>query len=171
MGAFIRRAILSIAVLLGIADPAEPPILATQLHRTDSAVYAEAELREFPGEALVDLVKSGNRLTIALSVRTPARETVVRKTLAFDGSTYSIRDETTGDRRTTKSEAAAFILAGVFDGIVIPGLDPQGAFPVTLFCECWLELPDDPSYDPMILWGYRPAIAEVEIESIGEIPF
>lgn len=170
MGAFIRRAVLGIAVLLGFADPAEPPILDLRLHRTEDGIVAEAELIGFPGESLAELVKAGNDLAVILSLRTPNAETDTRTHLSFDGNQYHIRGEG-GGARTTESETAAFILAGLFDGVPVPGVNAASDFPVTLFLECRITLPADPSYDPMILWGYKPAVLEHTITAMEEIPF
>jgi hypothetical protein len=44
-------------------------------------------------------------------------------------------------------------------------------FPIAISCKVSLTLPDGESYDPMVVWGYKPAAAYRELDSVGLVPY
>lgn len=176
MGGIVRRALLGIAVVLGLAEPAEPPVLQPQLYRLGNEVYADVELAGFPGSKLEQLIESGNAIALTVTVRSPAGESTAEKILSCDGIRFTVADSGSVEPLTTESESAAYILAGVFTGLFVPGLTAESEFPVRVVFQSRIRLvaePDaaPPDADVMMLWGYKPALTVRELYSIREIPY
>lgn len=171
MSTWFKGFFLGIGILLGLAEPREPPQMTVLLHRNADSIYASAEVSGLPGKALEELVDAsfGIRLVAVLWVDT--YKTTVWRSISFDGLEYSVEMSETGIIHRTSSANAAWIMASRFIGIPM-GTVASLSRPLKVVGSVAIAMADEGSGDdPMVLLGYRPAMVYRQLDSLDLVPY
>ena len=171
MAAWLKSVFLGIGILLGMAEPREPPQMTMLLHRNADSVYASVELSSLPGKALKELVDASYDIRIVASLRADPYKAMAWHLISFDGLDYVVTMSETGTIHRTGSVEAAWIMASRFIGIPLGDIDGFSE-PVVVLASAALAMADEDSGDdPMVLWGYRPATVYRQLESLDLVPY
>jgi hypothetical protein len=170
MGSWFKGFVLGVATLLGLSTAGEPPPATLRPYRDAAALYASVELEDLPGKDLGRLVDASYRVRISAVIWAGSTKAEVFRDISFDGRRYEVRVSETGGVHTTVDHAAAWAIASRFNRIEL-GLLSEMRFPLAAACKVRLSLPLDTSYDPMVVWGYKPAAAYRELDSVGLVPY
>lgn len=170
MDSWLKGLVLSIAVMLGLAEPASPPSLSMRVFRDERALYASLEL---DAQASADLERLINAtFTVRLKAFAWAGNDTVEayRDIRFDGRRYSVNISETGGLHGAADLRTAWLIASRF--ALLPLGETAGyRYPLAIGAKVSLELPDDPSHDAMVVWGYRPAAAYLELDAPGMAPY
>jgi len=139
-------------------------------YRDAERLYASVELEDLPGKDLSRLVDASFTVRLRVTVNGGVEGGEAFRDVSFDGLRYTIRVSETGGVHITSDSGAAWAIVSRFGRI---SLGPVAAirFPIALGCKVVLSLPEDPDYDPMVVWGYKPAAAYRELDSLGVVPY
>lgn len=170
MGAWWKGLVLGAAAALGLAPGGAPPELELRAFRDAEALYASAELLDLPGKDLARVVDSSFALRVKATFRAGRGAVEAYRDLRYDGLSYRVYVSETGTSHTTADAKAAWAIASRFSRIRLAELGAL-AFPLDLGCKVILLLPSDPGYDPMVVWGYKPAAAIAELDSPAYVPY
>lgn len=170
MGTWFKGFVLGIAALLGLSKAGDPPAMSLRAYRDTTTIYASFELEDLPGDDLARLVESSFVVRIRATVWAGSARTEAFREIRQDSRGYEVRVSETGGVHRTRDRKAAWIMASRFNMIA---LGPVSAlsFPLALGCKAFLSLPSDPDYDPMVVWGYKPAAAYRELDVVGLVPY
>jgi hypothetical protein len=170
MSAWLKGLVLGIAAALGLSSAAEPPPLAMRLSRDGSSVYASVEIYELPGTDLERLVEASFVVRVHASLWAGRARAEAYRDIEYDGRYYEVRVSETGGVHRTEDPAAAWAIASRFTRVPL-GPTASFSFPLSAGCKATLVLPEDPGYDPMVVWGYKAAADYREIDSLGHVPY
>ncbi|TFG83657.1 MAG: hypothetical protein E4H20_04980 [Spirochaetales bacterium] len=170
MDTWFKGFILGLGVLLGLAPAREAPGLDARLHRDALGVYATVEILDTPSRELRELVRSTYPVRLSLFARAGPLSVTAWREIRYTGTGYEVLVSDTGGRHGTADEAAAWAIATRFLSLHL-GPTSGLAFPLEFGCRVTLELPGEDEYDPMVLWGYKPAASFREVGSLGSIPY
>jgi hypothetical protein len=170
MGSWFKGFVLGVATLLGLSTAGEPPPATIRPYRDAAALYASVEVEDLPGKDLGRLVDASYRVRISAVIWAGSTKAEVYRDISYDGRVYEVRVSETGGVHTTVDRAAAWAIASRFTRIEL-GLLSEMRFPLAAACKVRLSLPLDTSYDPMVVWGYKPAAAYRELDSVGLVPY
>lgn len=169
MGSWWKGLVLGVATAFGLAPGGSPPDVDLRAYRDAEALYASAELREMPGRDLERLVDSSFDVRIKAVFKAGREASEAYRDIRFDGLSYNVFVSETGMTHATKDARAAWAIASRFQRIRVT--DSGAPFPMELGCKVSLALPRDPGYDPMVVWGYKPAAAIARLDSLGMVPY
>lgn len=170
MGTWFKGFVLGIAALLGLSKAGEPPAMSLRAYRDTTSIYASFELEKLPDADLARLVDSSFTVRIQATVWAGSARTEAYRDIRHDGLGYEVRVSETGGVHRTRDSKAAWTIASRFNKIALGPVAAQ-RFPMALGCKVHLSLPSDPDYDPMVVWGYKPAAAYRELDSMGLVPY
>jgi len=171
VAAWFKGFFLGIGILLGLAEPREPPQMTMLLNRNADSIYASAELPGLPGKALAELVDASYGIRIVAVLWVDPYKTTVWRIIRFDGLEYSVELSETGTIHRTSSADAAWIMAARFIGIPM-GNAASLSRPLKVGGSVAIAMADEGSGDdPMVLWGYRPATVYRQLDSLDLVPY
>ena len=170
MGSWFKGFVLGIAALFGLSTAGEPPPATLRPFRDASTLYVSVEILDMPGQDLERVVDASFSLRIHATIWGGNAKAEAYRDIGYDGLHYEVRVSETGGTHRTTDKAAAWAIASRFNRIE---LGPVSAlrFPLALGCKVSLSLPEDPGYDPMVVWGYKPAASYRELDSVGLVPY
>lgn len=170
MGIWFKGLVLGLAALLGLSKAGEPPAMSLRAYRDAATIYASFELEDLPDADLARLVDSSFVVRIRATVWAGSARAEAYRDIRQDGLGYEVRVSETGGVHRTRDSKAAWTIASRFNRIAL-GPVTASSFPLALGCKVYLSLPADPGYDPMVVWGYKPAAAYRELDSVGLVPY
>jgi hypothetical protein len=170
MGSWFKGFAIGVAALLGLSRAAEPPAASMRAYRDADTLYASVELEDLPGDDLAKLVDSSFVVRIKALAWAGSSRAEAYRDIRFDGRRYEVRVSESGGVHRTEDARAAWAIASRFGKIAVGPLAAM-RFPLAMGCKVVLTLPEDPEYDPMVVWGYKPAAAYMELDSPGLAPY
>lgn len=170
MDSWLKRLVLTIAAFLGLAEAADPPPLSLRPVRDDEAIYASLELEGPASGDLARLVDATFTLRVRAIVWAGDTKGEAFRDIRYDGRRYAVLVSETGGTHAVGDFETAWLIASRFARIPLGGLAQKG-FPLAVGAKVTLEFPDDPEYDAMVVWGYRPAAAYLELDAPGMAPY
>ncbi|MBU0928810.1 MAG: hypothetical protein KKA67_13765 [Spirochaetes bacterium] len=170
MGSWFKGFVLGVAALLGLSTAGEPPAASMRAYRDGSMLYAAVEVEGLPGSDLARLVDSSFTVRLRASMWAGDDRAEAFRDVRFNGLRYEVRFSETGGAHSTTDPKAAWAMASRF-GLIALGPVSSKSFPMAMGCKVTLELPEDEGYDPMVVWGYKPAAAYNELDSLGLVPY
>jgi hypothetical protein len=170
MGTWFKGFVLGIAALLGLLKAGEPPAMSLRMFRDATTIYASFELDDLPDADLARLVDASFVVRIRATIWAGTARAEVFRDIRQDDRGYEVSVSETGGVHRTMDSKAAWTIASRFNKIALGPVAGQH-FPVALGCKVYLSLPLDPDYDPMVVWGYKPAAAYRELDSVGLVPY
>ncbi len=170
MDTWFKGFVLGIAALLGLSTAGEPPAMSLRAFRDATTIYASFELEDLPDADLARLVDASFVVRIRATVWAGTARAEAFRDIRYDGLGYEVRVSETGGVHRTRDSRAAWTIASRFNKIALGSIEAQ-RFPMALGCKVYLSLPSDPDYDPMVVWGYKPAAAYRELDSAGLVPY
>jgi hypothetical protein len=170
MGSWFKGFVLGIAALLGLSTAGEPPPATLRPFRDATTIYASVEVLGLPGQDLERVVDASFNVRIQATVWAGNARAEAYRDISYDGLRYEVRVSETGGIHRTSDRAAAWAIASRFNKME---LGPISAlrFPLAMGCKVSLSLPEDPGYDPMVVWGYKSAASYRELDSVGLVPY
>ncbi|MCP5453603.1 MAG: hypothetical protein H7A27_06440 [Spirochaetaceae bacterium] len=170
MSSWLKALALGIAAALGLSRAAEPPPLTMRLSRDETTIYASVEVWDLPGTDLERLVEASFVVRLEATIWAGRAVAEAYRDIRYNGRYYEIRVSETGGVHRTEDPAAAWAIASRFSRV--PLCPAAGlSFPLSAGCKATLSLPEDPGYDPMVVWGYKAAADYREIDSLGHVPY
>jgi len=170
MATWFKGLVLAIASILGLSEGGSAPPLTLSAFRDASTLYVSAEMDGLPDRDLERLVEASYTVRfIAASWAGEFRSERYRE-IKYDGLQYYVYVSETGSTHVTADTQAAWALVSRFGRTPIGSAEPT-RFPLAVGCKVSLSLPGTADYDPMIVWGYKPAAGYRELESIGMVPY
>ncbi len=170
MTTWFKGLVLAIASILGLSDGGTAPALSITAFREASTLYASAELEGLPGSDLERLVEASYLIRLTAKTWAGDFRSERYREIKFDGLQYHVYVSETGSTHSTADTQAAWSLVSRFGRIPLGSADPV-RFPLAIGCKVLLSIPGMAEYDPMIVWGYKPAAGYRELESIGMVPY
>jgi len=144
--------------------------MSLRAYRDAVSIYASFELEDLPDADLARLVDSSFVVRIQATVWAGSIRSEVYRDIRQDGLGYEVHVSETGGVHRTRDGKAAWTIASRFNKIELGSIAAL-SFPLALGCKVYLSLPSDSDYDPMVVWGYKPAAAYRELDSIGLVPY
>ncbi|GAB1457565.1 MAG: hypothetical protein RBT62_05175 [Spirochaetia bacterium] len=170
MGSWFKGFVLGIAALLGLSSAGEPPAMSIRAFRDATTLYASAEIHQLPGRDLESLVEASFTVRLHATIWTDQTRVDAYRDIRYTGRNYEVMLSETGGVHTTGDANAAWIMASRFNMIPLGDIRAMH-FPLAIGCKVGLSLPEDASYDPMVVWGYKPCTSYRELDSVGLVPY
>ncbi len=176
----LHRVFLGLGVLLGIANPAEGPVIAALAYRDATYLYVNVAIDNAYPPASLELAENGTRVAYRLDATFQSQEGVTRmdtialRSLRYDtmNSTWSVMVEGEQDERNLKErEAAVSLASGIWRCRVCPVSTIQGGGVLYLTLHSGILDTLGAWHDAGLLWGYQEPSFSVRFLSLQEVPF